>query len=345
MNRMDTPTLRSALRKELGPEIFEPQPIRGVVAFVEAALVVAAGVWLATHEPPWWLALATSLAMGQLLTAMGLSAHEAMHGSVFRKGWLRQLLAWVGFAPLFVTPGLWLAWHVQAHHGHTNRAGLDPDALVDIDVLPHSWHGRLRIRMALGSEARWLSVLSQLVLFSVQGQLFLWVQADEPGIRDKITLNRWRERLLTVAVTLGWISLGVWLGWPDALWVLIIPMTTVNLTLMAYISTQHWLQPQVTEDDPVRSTVSVIVPWWLDALHFGFSNHQEHHLFPRMSHRFGPVVREAADRLAPGTMTRLPWWRVLREVHASPKLYKDPSTLVSADQKQIVALDDVHRRW
>lgn len=340
---MDTPTLRAALRRELGAEIFEPQPIRGVIALVEAALVVAAGVFLVWAHPPAWVALPISLGMGQLLTAMGLSAHEAMHGAVFRTRWLRQLLAWVGFAPLLVTPGMWVAWHVQAHHGHTNRVKLDPDALFELEAYSRSWLARARARMTLGAEAPWLSALSQSVLFSVQGQLFLWFQCDEPGLRDKVTLDRTRERALTVGLAIGWLTLGWVLGWPDALWVLVIPMATQNLTLMAYISTQHWLQPQVTEDDPIRSTVSVIVPRWMDWLHFGFSNHQEHHLFPRMSHRFAPLVRATAERLSPGTLTRLPWWRVLREVHRTPVLYRDPTTLCSADGRRVVALEPVVR--
>lgn len=338
---MDTETLRVALRRELGPEIFEPQPLRGVVAFVEAALVVVAGVFLATTDPPVWLALGISLAMGQLLTAMSLAAHEAMHGAVFRhRGW-RRLLAWVGFAPLLVTPGMWVAWHVQAHHGHTNRSDLDPDGLSSVDDFHRSSIARLRAWMTLGTEARWLSVLSLLVLFSLQGQLFLWHWCDQPSLRGKVTLDRARERTLTVGLGIFWLGLAWFLGWPDALWVLVIPMTTNNLTLMAYISTQHWLRPQVTSDDPVRSTVSVIVPWWADLLHFGFSHHQEHHLFPRMSHRFAPLVRETAERLSPGTMTRLPWGRVFREVHRTPVLYRDPSTLSSADGTRVVPLVDV----
>jgi fatty acid desaturase len=333
--------LRAALRRELPPEVFDPQPMRGVLALGEAALVVAMGAWLAWYEPPWPVALVVSLIMGQLVTAVALSAHEGMHGSVFRHRGLRQLLGWVGLAPLLVTPGMWVAWHVQAHHGHTNRHKLDPDALFDVQDFPHRWLVRWRAWMTLGSESRVFSALSLLWLFSLQGQIFLWVQCDEPGLRDKITLDRTRERALTVLLAAGWLALGVWLGLPDALWVLVVPWATTNLTLMLYISTQHWLQPHVEEDDPVRSTASVLVPRWCDWLHFGFSYHQEHHLFPKMSHKYGPLVRQTAERLAPGAMLSLPIGTILRLVHATPTLHRDDHTLSSSDGQQLVDLEQV----
>jgi fatty acid desaturase len=333
--------LRAALRRELPPEVFDPQPLRGVLAFGEAALMGALGAWLALYEPPWPVALLVSLVMGQLLTAVALSAHEAMHGAVFRRRWLRELLCWVGLGPLLITPGMWVAWHVQAHHGHTNRHGLDPDAMFDASDYPRSWLVRWRARMTLGSESRTFSALSLLWLFTLQGQIFLWLQCDEPRLRDKLTLDRTRERALTVLLALGGLALGAWLGLPDAVWILLLPAATANLTLMLYISTQHWLQPHVEEDDPVRSTMSVLVPRWCDWLHFGFSYHQEHHLFPKMSHKYGPLVRETAERLAPGALRALPIGTILRLVHATPSMYRDARTLSSSDGRQLVDLEEV----
>ncbi|MEQ1506364.1 MAG: fatty acid desaturase [Myxococcota bacterium] len=334
----DVRALRVALRRTLPPEVFEPRPIRGWLGFAEAAAALVLAIGVATLEPRWFVALPLSLAIGQLLTASSLAAHEAMHGAVFRRRWANVLLAWVGLGPLWITPGTWVAWHVQAHHGHTNIGRLDPDALFDVDQLRTSRIARLRARMTLGTESRWLSVLSLAVLFAVQGQLFLWVQCDDPGLRDRVTLNRTRERALTVGLVAGWVALGAWLGWPTALWVLGIPFATHNLTLMAYVSTQHWLRPQVDGDDPLASTVSVAVPRWADALHFGFSYHQEHHLFPRVSHRHGPAIRAATERIRPGSTTVLPWGRALWAVFATPTTHRDRTTLTTADGRQVVDL-------
>ncbi|MEZ4237340.1 MAG: fatty acid desaturase [Myxococcota bacterium] len=287
--------------------------------------------------PPWPVA-ALGLVLSQLLTAVALSAHEAMHGSVFPPGPRRQLLAWLGLAPLLVTPGMWVAWHVQAHHGHANRGGLDPDALYDVS--DHHAVARLRRWVTLGTDAPVASVLANLVLFSLQGQLFLWVVCDDPALRDKLTLDRRRERLLTVLLALGWGALAVAIGPWATLWGLVVPFLGMNATLMGYIATQHWLLPHTEADDPARTTQSVTVPRWIDRLHFEFAWHQEHHVFPRMSHRFGPQVRAAVQRLEPEAVPPQPVGRVLWRVWRTPSSMDGPATLSSLDRRRRVPLPD-----
>ena len=63
----------------------------------------------------------------------------------------------------------------------------------------------------------------------------------------------------------------------------ILPMMMANATVMSYIATNHMLRPLVDSDDPLDNTLSLRTHWLVDALHWRFSHHVEHHLFPAMS--------------------------------------------------------------
>ena len=334
--RMDIADLRRALRAALPADTFEPQPVRGVIAWAEFVLAIGIAVFVAIADLPWWASLAASLVLGQLMVSVLLGAHEAMHGSVFRSPRAVHLLAMAGFLPMLVTPGLWLAWHVQAHHGAPNQPARDPDRLMDFDAYRQSWLVRMRARMSPGHR-HWLSVASLFFMFTLQGQAFLWAHCDEPAIRDRIHLHRTRERILSTLLIGAWLTGAILLGW-DALWVLVIPFATANFTFMAYISTHHWIRPLVDSDDPRISTVSVRAPRWLDGWHFQFSYHQEHHLFPRMSHKFGPRVRAKLREIDASAIAVLPWGTALRAVFTTPALYRDAVTLTHEDGSGAVEL-------
>jgi fatty acid desaturase len=61
-------------------------------------------------------------------------------------------------------------------------------------------------------------------------------------------------------------------------------------------------------------------------LHFGY--HVEHHLFPTMSGRHAPAVREALVRLYGERYLTMPHGRALRLLYTRPKLHRDHDTLV-----------------
>ena len=53
-----------------------------------------------------------------------------------------------------------------------------------------------------------------------------------------------------------------------------------------------------TTGDQLAGSMSVTVPALLDRLHFHFSHHTEHHLFPRLPSDFAPLVRQSLLRHA-----------------------------------------------
>lgn len=323
--------LRSELRRVMPPESFQPQPQRGIVAFglvpVMVVLMWAAG----SGRLPWWACLLISFALGQMVTAVGLAAHEALHHAVFRSRALESLLGWVGFSPFLVTPGNWRAWHVQAHHSAANVLVRDPDILPRQSEWRTQWFAKVFHAMSPGSGTL-LSFVSFSFFFTAQGQAFLWHHSRLPQFKH-VHMHRTRERVLTVLVMLGWVAVGWWMGPMGALYALILPLLIGNITLMIYIATNHWLLAAHEEsDNPFVNTASVATHPVMDWLHYNFSHHQEHHIFPAMSPKFAPLLRKHLRELNPEASQVYPHLHALRMLYRRPALYAEDGQSLMAPE-------------
>jgi fatty acid desaturase len=336
--------LRMALRRALPEGAMEPEPLRGVIALAVVPLYVALMVPIVTDTLPWWADLALAVVIGQLVTHVGLAAHETLHRSTFRSKFWMELHGWVGFAWYLFGPGLWHAWHVLSHHGHTQEGAADPDLLVTTGRLRDSRLAAFVHAVTPGS-GHPISWISLSFLFTLQGQLYLWFYIDQPEF-SRIRMDRTRERLTTVALLFAWTALAVWMGpWP-ALCCIAIPMATSNATLMMYIATNHWLRPVTpAHNNPFLNTTSVTVPAWVDALHVQFSYHQEHHIFPAMSLKHGPALRRALTELAPDAVCAWPLGAVLRQLYLTPSVYLDDHTLGEPDGSGSITVEAVAARF
>jgi fatty acid desaturase len=332
--------LRLALKQAMPKEAFRPQPLRGVRALFMAMLAFGLATIVVVTDLPWGIDLLLAIVIGERTAAVLLCAHESMHGAVFKSRWARKLLAWVGFAPLLVTPGLWQAWHNRAHHRGANQTDYDPDTLASIDKYHESLTTRVRTMMSPGS-GHWLAWIGFFCLFTLEGQFFLWIASREAPLAGRIPMASLKLRLSSLLLIGAWVALAFAMGLSKAVFALFIPLAVANLILMSYISTQHWLRPQVEEDDPFCSSMSVIVPRLVDWLHFDFSYHQEHHIFPSMSAKYAPLLREKLREIEPRAVAVLPMHTALREVLRLPVLYRNSRSLIRADGGQMVDLHDV----
>jgi fatty acid desaturase len=338
----DFKQLRSELRRVMPQEAFKPQPLRGFVA-LGMAPVMAALMWsVASLSPPWWVCLLISFVLGQMITTAGLAAHDALHHSVFRSRVLEEVLGWTGFAPLLVTPGHWRAWHVLAHHSAANVLGRDPDTLMRQEEWRTQWFAKLFHAISPGSRT-WLSYISFCFVFTGQGQAFLWHHWSKPEFKH-VRMNRTKERLLNVLLILGWGTLGWVMGPRAALYALILPLLFANVTLMVYIATNHWMQPASEEsDNPFVNTASVKTHPVIDWLHLNFSYHQEHHIFPAMSSRFAPLLRQHLRALNPEASIVYPHLHALHMVFRRPALYGDATTFVAHDGTRPMTASELRR--
>lgn len=78
--------------------------------------------------------------------------------------------------------------------------------------------------------------------------------------------------------------------WLLFLWAGPLAYLTASGVVMAYIWTNHMLNPLCEHNDPLVATTSVSVPKVINWLHSNFSFHTEHHVFPSLNSDYYPLV-------------------------------------------------------
>jgi fatty acid desaturase len=340
MSEIEEESLRAKLRAELPPHIFTPKPLWSLLVIPIVGLIVAGSVLLATVPLSWPVALLGSILIGHLYGMQTFLGHDISHGASIRPGPLRTFITYLTFAVYVVSPYLWLPWHNQAHHGHTNVEGRDPDNFGTLDEHHQAgWFTRFILRLGPGSSGHVVSFIYFFLFFTVQGQGVLWVKSKQmPDFRG---LRRRRVLLDTALLAAFWVSVAVLAGPRGALLVVLIPMLVTNFVVMSYIATTHMLSPMVARRDTLRTTMGVTTTRLLDLLHFHFSHHLEHHLFPAMCSWYYPRVRRRLRRHLGDRYLAPSHFEALRRVFLTPRLYAGLDTLFDPFSGRMVAIDEV----
>lgn len=334
--------IRIAIRRDLPAHLFRARPWRALWA-VPMVAVIAAGTWAVIALPlPLIVAIPLSLVVGNTYASLLHFAHEVGHGATVRQRWLQDVILAFGLAIYWVEPAFWRTWHNRAHHGHTNEPDADPDSVGTVAAYERArgWHKRLLLALSPGP-GHWLSVVYLFFTFNVHGQVVLWGKSrHQPGF-DR--LHRGRAGLFSAVVAGGYIALAVSSGWRGAILGVIVPTMIANLGVMAYIVTNHMLRPLSAERDSLTTSMSVTALPILDWLHFHFSHHIEHHLFPTMASDSLPQVRTWLRQQVGDRYFAPPFGAALVAIFRTPRLYSDPVTLVDPELGTRRALADVER--
>jgi fatty acid desaturase len=285
------------------------------VAIAVVSIVAIAKGWL-----PWPLVPVASLAIGGSFACLTFVAHEALHGGIVRGKRLQYLVGWFGFVPFLVSPRLWIAWHNRDHHANTQLAD-DPDCYATLDRYKARASTRFSVdAFSLGGR-RWRGGLSLILGFTVQAadQLFS-SRAIGP-----------RERKLAMAESAGavvmWGVVAALVGFVPFLFVYVLPVLIANACVMAFILTNHSLSPRLSVNDPLLGGLSVTTTRLVEWLTLGFGYHVEHHLFPAMSTRHAPAVRDLVLAHWPERYQSMPLVTALGKLHRTARVYKDDTTL------------------
>lgn len=316
---LDAAMLRR-LRAALPPAAFQPTPQKALV------LLALVGLFLATQAAVSLVGLSWGLVPLIIVAAVALSAlafatHELSHGIILRPGALQRGVELVCWGLIFMSPTMWRRVHNQTHHAHANTPA-DPDYPLhageeststrwyvwlfypNADVFPwnplvfvHFVTYILRNTVAALLPARWKPAIvtarptyTRTDVAKIAGELMV-IAAIHTGLFF-LTGGRWAPYLVMAIGT----------------------QTLTSAIAMTYIFTNHFLNPLTHEADPVRGTTSVIVPAWIDRLHFHFSYHTEHHVFPTMNSAYYPALSRELEREFPGEYRRIPLaeaWRQL----------------------------------
>ncbi|HSP97925.1 MAG TPA: fatty acid desaturase [Candidatus Dormibacteraeota bacterium] len=313
------------LRDELPAEIFRRRPSRLGWLVLHGAVIVALTAVVLDTAPPWWAALLCAVAIGHSWGCLGFLAHETLHHAVTGSRALERAVGYLAFLPYATSPTLWTAWHNQTHHAHTGHLVGDTDQYGTLAVWRSNPYLRRLEAIAPGSGG-WPSWFFLPTAFTVQAWVVLLLQSERKGFYRRISRRAvWLETGSMIALWGLWLAL---IGPYNFLFLGLIPMLTGNAMLMSYIATNHYLNPLTSTNDPLVNTLSVRDPAWLETLHLQFGYHVEHHIFPTMSARHAPLVREVLIRRYGDRYLSLPHLRALRLVYARPKVHRDADTLV-----------------
>jgi fatty acid desaturase len=331
--------LKAAIRAELPAVAFVRRPWRALLMIPLVGMAMAGSLILILRPLPWYLALFGSMLLGNLYASMMFFGHEIGHGATVRSRRLQDLCLYCTCAIYCLSPHLWRVWHHQAHHPHANMPGVDPDAFDTLEAVS-GWDQRTHfiVKMAPGS-GHWSSALFLPSFFSLQTQRVLWNRSRVlPGFER---LRRRRAVIDTAAMALFWLLLCIISGPRGTLFAVILPMLAANCVLMSYIATNHMLRPLVATRDTLSTTMSVTTGKLFDIIHFNFSHHVEHHLFPSMCSSYYPLVRQILRQHAADRYMAPPHWWALVVLFRTPHFYDDPRTLVEPFSGRRVAMADV----
>lgn len=320
----DERSVRRQIRQDLPESLFRPRPWR-VLWFLPLSAVILGGIALILTQPmPWWANLLVAMIVGNSLVAQAFLSHEVLHGAAGMSRRWQNFFGWLGFGPMLVSPEFWRAWHNRAHHGNTNQGDKDPDSFGTMKRYEKRPELAGFLKLAPGS-GTWYSYLFMTYSFIFHAQLVLLFQTRNRS--EFKGFNRRRAIVGSVLMATAWLALTVLSGWL-AVFTVLIPLMVANTIAQGYILTNHFLRPQTETNNPVDNSMSVRTHPIIDRLHFRFSHHVEHHLFPAMPSCNMPKVREWLERNMPERYVAPPHWKAIEMLYRTPRVYLTPTTLV-----------------
>jgi fatty acid desaturase len=314
-----------AIRPMLPERAFAPARSRVLWLPVHAAIIATLAYLLATGRLPSWSWPVASLVIGCCLAGVTFLGHETLHGGVVRGKLPIRIVGWFGFLPFTVSPQLWMAWHNRVHHNHCGQPGIDPDMYPTLDEYKTQRGARIMADYFGIGRRRLMSFLSILFGFTGQSTQMLFTARKRGFLTPKLHRRAIMETLLGVAF---WAVVAVLVGFVPFLFVYVLPLVVANSIVMVFIMTNHNLSPLTPINDPLVNSLSVTLPQPLEWLTLGFGFHTEHHLFPAMSTRHGPLVRDAVRVKYPGRYQSMSLVRALGQLYRTARVYRDNETLI-----------------
>ena len=276
-------------------------------------LIVATGYlgFRNTHSTAHYAAL--SLITAHSMACIAFLSHELSHGSIIRLRWLRYCLEVVFWGLNVISATVWKRVHNQTHHVHTNTPE-DPDRqfLKSEESLLTRWYSRLFYPHR--HTMRWNPlvavhfvpyILRNTVAAFYPNSTKLTLVPFKPSYAPKQRIVIIIELVVIVVIQIG-IFHAVGSRWFAYLWASPIVVLFTSSVVMAYVFTNHFLNPLGEITDPLAATTSVVVSPIFDRLHSNFSYHVEHHLFPQIRSDFYPYVSEMLQQKYPDRYHRIP---------------------------------------
>lgn len=307
----------SRITPHLPKEAFQAAPERLWGGLALLLIQISAMAAIAIWDLHWALNLTLALVISQTFAGLAFLSHEVLHGTVVKTAWMRDLAGAIGFLPFWIGSKLWRKWHNMEHHAHTQHEHDDPDCGMTMEYVLQTPF--IRWAYKLHPDFRSFFTFAAMPFFfqvHANKQLARYIGDFKPSERRIV----WLQLLLPVML---WTALLFVMGPYKWLFAYLIPLLIANFIMVAYILTNHDLNPITDVNDPLANSLSLVMPKWIDLIHFNFSHHVEHHLYPGMNPKYAPLVRAKLREMFPEQYFEMSGWQAMVALWKLPRVYKD----------------------
>jgi fatty acid desaturase len=246
---------------------------------------------------------------------------------------------------LWTPPTFWKAVHNREHHNKTNSLH-DPDRNY-LYGQPNNWGKWIQNLFVPSAEVHpcWLAVgmghawgvhtfrnLSSVLLFNNE-------LTEYPPTSFKVSSKERRAIALEFLLILGiHLSILLYLGFHPLKLILsyFLPIWIGYAGVMFYVYTNHMLCRMTSVNDPLINSVSIRVPKIFDLLHFNFSYHTEHHIFPGINSDYYPTVQTLLQTQFGDRFNLLDAGKAWRLMLQTPRHYKNENTFTDWTGEKVV---------
>jgi len=332
------------IRPFLPPDAFRtsPRKIWGIALYT---IFFFLGVIAVGHVDELWQRALLGLGLGFCVSNLAFYGHDLSHGSIVRNPWVRNPLEiWIW--SLRLMPAImWRRLHNETHHVFSNTQR-DCDRQLLVSELNWPVRTLSRVVTPFDNPVRWSPIVGLAFVsytFAHIGLGFLngWRGGPSGPYTTAYRNGRLARMAIEVLIGIG-IQVGILalVGWDLSayIWCGPVPIAISSAVTMAYIFTNHFLNPITDVPDPVVGTTSVAVPRWVDWLHLNFSYHTEHHLFPGLNSDYYPLVGELLEKNFSDRYNRISIftaWRRLWSVHLGGKITPSRTIILRTDENHI----------
>ena len=295
---MTPATYRHILKPLLPNDAFSSAPDKLVFSTFHL-LVMLAGYVGIRYFGPGPMSIGCSFVIGHSLACIAFIAHDLSHNTIIRKRKPRYALELIFWGLTFISPTVWHRVHNHAHHSFTNTLD-DPDRQFLTSEASALTYIYTRLFYPNHYSPWWnIFVGFHFIPYILRNTVAVFYpNTGKPSLVPAKPRYTLRQRfavafeLIFIAMLQAVIFYIAGATWLRFLFASIIPVLFASSVVMAYIFTNHFLNPLCDTSDPLVSSTSIVVPRFIDRLHCNFSYHVEHHLFPNMNSDFYPEVSE-----------------------------------------------------
>jgi fatty acid desaturase len=270
-----------------------------------------------------------------------------MHGSILKKrSKASYLLGFLGFSLWWMPLKQWQYVHNKIHHTYTN--GLkDPDRNY-LYQQPKTWGKWLQNLFVPSSESNMFWVILGLGIvwgghdFRNLSSVLLFPDGNANYVPAAFTVKP-KERIQIALELLGIIgihlSILMYLQFQltPILLGYFLPIAIGHAIIVLYVYMQHIICPMTEVNDPLVNSISLKLPNLINKLHFNFSYHTEHHIFPNMNSDYYPLVQNFLQEYYPDRMNIITVKEAWQLLLKTPRHYLDETTFVGYSGEGAVA--------